>query len=403
MDSELSTSASNSDNDGHQGQIGGHQKRYSTSYNCARNFYENHDVVKHCLPIPIVCKTCQASLFKKETRGLCCRHGAIVLPKIPVPDELLHLFDDQSAEGKLFRENIRSYNHIFAFTSISISLDENLANAQQGVYTFRAHGEIYRKIGNLLMSLGDCPRFLQLYIYDIEHEIENRLLENESLDRSLLEKIKQILNVCNPFVFRFGQLAQQPDLENCRLVIKEQCAERRQYSLPTISQVAAILIGLDDMTEVTTRDIIVQTIRGHLLTVKEYYGYYDPLQLPFAHMGGIKIIGHIPIENLLHIRRDPSIFLRAGRLLQQYCVDNYVKIEIGRFRWISTRQKDRRSDLYQGLQDCLTAGKNNAGNVGDERMILLSSITGGRRDMYQRYLNAMVVVQKYEKPDKVFV
>jgi hypothetical protein len=55
------------------------------------------------------------------------------------------------------------------------------------------------------------------------------------------------------------------------------------------------------------------------------------------------------------------MLLNAGRLLQQYVVDNYVKIESGRLRWVKEHQGDIRSELYQGLHDALHVGETNAG------------------------------------------
>lgn len=49
-----------------------------------------------------------------------------------------------------------------------------------------------------------------------------------------------------------------------------------------------------------------------------------------------------------------------GRLLQQYVVDNYVKIESWRLRWIKENQSDIHDELYQGLQDALHVGETNA-------------------------------------------
>ncbi|XP_073020880.1 uncharacterized protein [Primulina eburnea] len=102
---------------------------------------------------------------------------------------------------------------------------------------------------------------------------------------------------------------------------------------------------------------------------------------------------------MLQIRENsPSLILRGGRLLQQYVVDNYVKIETQRLRWIRSNQRDIRSELYQGLQDCLHGGENHAGNIGT-RIVLPSSFGGSPRDMYQRYQDAMTLVQTYGKPD----
>lgn len=55
------------------------------------------------------------------------------------------------------------------------------------------------------------------------------------------------------------------------------------------------------------------------------------------------------------------MLLNAGRLLQQYVVDNYVKIESGRLRWIKENQSDIHAELYQGLHDALHVGETNAG------------------------------------------
>ncbi|XP_028095034.1 uncharacterized protein LOC114295050 [Camellia sinensis] len=95
---------------------------------------------------------------------------------------------------------------------------------------------------------------------------------------------------------------------------------------------------------------------------------------------------------------DQSLFLREGRFLQQYVVDNYVKIESYKLRWIRTHQNHIRAYFYQGLLDAVHAGENYGGNVG-RRTILPSSFVGSPRDMYQRYQDAMALVQKYEKPD----
>ena len=58
---------------------------------------------------------------------------------------------------------------------------------------------------------------------------------------------------------------------------------------------------------------------------------------------------------------DQSVILQAGRLLQQYVVDNYVKIETGRLRWIRNHQNNIRAEVYQGLQDALHEGQTHAG------------------------------------------
>ncbi|KAK8914463.1 hypothetical protein KSP39_PZI023643 [Platanthera zijinensis] len=116
-----------------------------------------------------------------------------------------------------------------------------------------------------------------MFIYDTEHEMENRLAENASLQTEMLVKIKPILNRYNPFIQTLRQLAQRSDIQDCRLLIRERPVADRQHTLPTASQVAVVLVGADDFMGSNDRDIYVQTTEGQLLNVKDYYGYHDPL------------------------------------------------------------------------------------------------------------------------------
>ncbi|KAL0449388.1 UNVERIFIED_CONTAM: hypothetical protein Slati_1495200, partial [Sesamum latifolium] len=84
----------------------------------------------------------------------------------------------QASKGRNFRKNIRAYNHVFSFTYMGVALDENLPAFNQGIYTFRAHGLIYHRIGSLLPPPGVRPRYLQMFIYDTENELEHRLQES---------------------------------------------------------------------------------------------------------------------------------------------------------------------------------------------------------------------------------
>ncbi|CAN6548323.1 unnamed protein product [Malus baccata var. baccata] len=230
---------------------------------------------------------------------------------------MVALFSDQTHEGRHFRINIDG----------------------RGIYTFRAQGALYHKIGGLLPHEGNRPRFLQAYIYIYKgrapHEVENRMCESEVLDRCVVEKIQQMLNNHNPF-----------------LILKEQPIDRRQYSLPSASQVAAIIIDGDDATIANGRDIMVETISGRLSHVRDYVGFYDPLQYPLL----------LPYGTYgwdVNIRDD------GGRAIT--CCDYYAYM----------------------LQVC---------SIG-RRIILPSSFVGSPRDMYQRYQDAMTLVQRFGKPD----
>jgi len=63
---------------------------------------------------------------------------------------------------------------IFSFTSPGAKLDKSFNNGK-GPPTFRIQGQSCHFIGSLLPMLGNAPKFAQFYIYDTEHEIQNRL------------------------------------------------------------------------------------------------------------------------------------------------------------------------------------------------------------------------------------
>ena len=85
--------------------------------------------------------------------------------------------------------------------------------------------------------------------------------------------------------------------------------------------------------------------------------------------------------------------LYCGRLLQQFVVDTYIKIESSRVDCMFHHNKELRADLYQGLMDSIQAGQQD-GNPVEKRIILASSFIGGPRDKIRRYLDAMALLRK---------
>ena len=256
------------------------RRNFRATHNSARNFRETATMIIPHLPNPKTCLHCNAWLFYHESLDICCCAGKITIPQVNPPPELLEIFLNTTREGKHFRKHIRSYNHIFSFTSCGVHIDERLATTGRGIYSFRAQGAIYHNIGGFYPDTGSRPHFLQLYIYDTEHELENRMLENPDLHETLVLKLQQILHRYNPFVHVFRQLALRLDIHDCSLLIKERPANQPQYNLPTASQVAAIIVGEDVESMVRGRDIKVETRAGNLMTIQETVGYYDPLQYP---------------------------------------------------------------------------------------------------------------------------
>lgn len=94
--------------------------------------------------------------------------------------------------------------------------------------------------------------------------------------------------------------------------------------------------------------------------------------------------------------RDGSLIVYYGRLMHQYAVDMWIKVEQQRLRFIETRQFILRRGMLEGLMDAINGEI--ARNIGNA-VILPPSFTGGPRDMHSQYMDAMAIVRAFGKPD----
>ncbi|GAA0157317.1 hypothetical protein LIER_14612 [Lithospermum erythrorhizon] len=72
-----------------------------------------------------------------------------------------------------------------------------------------------------------------------------------------------------------------------------------------------------------------------------------------------------------------------------------------RLSYLSNNQKSLRVDYYKGVVDSVVSGVRKGGKVGT-RVYLPPSFIGGPRDMRQRYLDSMSLVQAFGRPDIFF-
>jgi hypothetical protein len=132
------------------------------------------------------CSKCHAMVWSGETVGndsagntpevsICCMKGNITLPYTSQPPTLIkHLFSGIDPRSTNFISNLRTYNNMFSFTSFGGNVVKS-KNDGQGPPNFVISGQNYHRIGSLIPNEGDRPKFAQLYIYDTENEIQNRL------------------------------------------------------------------------------------------------------------------------------------------------------------------------------------------------------------------------------------
>ncbi|KAL3532811.1 hypothetical protein ACH5RR_006332 [Cinchona calisaya] len=180
-------------------------------------------------------------------------------------------------------------NNLFAFTSFGVKCDKNLSKRNKGIYTFRVQGQVYHFINDLIPN-KELIRNLQLYFYDTDHELINRMEGCPRPTEAILQKIMDCLQD-NPYAKFFRSLREVPNLDTYKIVLH--CipgVDQRVYNnKPTVSQVVAIWVEGEQNGEIDHRDIQVYTNGGHSQKIEYYYGCYDPLQyplmFPFGELG----------------------------------------------------------------------------------------------------------------------
>ncbi|CAN7131575.1 unnamed protein product [Brassica rapa subsp. narinosa] len=393
-----------------------------------------------------LCEHCNALMWYNERINkrrncippkfsMCCMHGKIELPPPPVlPQVLLDLLFRGDSESINFIENIRAYNSMFAFTSMDGEIDASVNNGR-GPFVFRFHGQNFHQIGSLLPEEGLPPAFTQLYIFDTENEVRNRISafsskrraqnsQSRTLRDDTMEAIKSMLDECNPYAKilrtardRFGDALQTSDVKI--ILISGRGTNEKTYNLPTTSEVAALFVG-DFDEEIDARDIIVETKGKKLTRISELHPAYLPLQYPLLFPFGEDGY-HID----LHLKRTTTtskkprskvsmreffayrIFVRynqfsalmfSGKLFQQFLVDGFTMIEVERIRYLKLNQKALRADKYNNVSAYASSGNQDSTKCG-KRIVLPSTYVAGARYMREKYMDAMAVCQTFGYPE----
>lgn len=208
-----------------------------------------------------------------------------MLKSTPVPADLYYLYKSRTDDAALFRRDIRRYNSHFSFTSLGVRLDKELSNMKGGVYTFRAQGQIYHWIDQLVPK-EDEAKYLQLYFYDTEQEADRRMHSAPYLEKNLVMRLMNILSI-NPYAQTFRSLGDLPTLENYRITLNTSSElDQRVYNAPTASQVAAIWVEGNDSHHSYEKSIVIHDKSEQPYSIKSYYPCYDPLSYALLFPNG---------------------------------------------------------------------------------------------------------------------
>ncbi|CAD6267493.1 unnamed protein product [Miscanthus lutarioriparius] len=164
-----------------------------------------------------------------------------------VLDELRRLFTSQTdMDTKYFGRNIRYFNTHFSITNMGVSIDRSLATAKGiGIYTFKAHGQIYHKLDQLVPGVRG-PHHMQLYFYDTYETMHHRIKRSPHLDAGVIRSILNIMQD-NPYVQILKSLGTLTNLDCYTIELNTSISvDQRRYNAPAMEQVAAIWFDRND-------------------------------------------------------------------------------------------------------------------------------------------------------------
>ena len=180
---------------------------------------------------------------------------------------------------------------MFAFTSLGAKIDTGV-NKGPGPYVFRINGQLHHRIGFLLPDEGASPVYAQLYIFDTENEVQNRISifdrhresdDGSQVDKQIVEGLVRMFDESNALVKSFraaGDLLVQSRCQPlCLRLLHDRSKNTPQYSAPAGSEIAALIVG-DFSEEKKSPDIIVQARGGGLKRISNLHANYMALQYP---------------------------------------------------------------------------------------------------------------------------
>ncbi|VDK42808.1 unnamed protein product [Cylicostephanus goldi] len=358
--------------------------------------------------------------------NLCCNFGNVNLDLFTnFPDFIRTLLTGNSNASKNFRQHIRSYNSALAMASMGAKVDTPRGG---GPYCYRIHGQVYHFVGPLDPEPGTRRQYGQLYILDTDDATAERLGNpaNEGCDPLTMRELTAWFHTHNEYAASFKMMGDIVAEEERKAQLEQRAApkirmifdsgrgfDRRRYNVPVTNEVAVVFVGEDNDVP-ATRSLAVHHKEKGLNPIQDIDGRCDPLTYPlFYPRGGLgwhvdltknaserirtRITQREFYSYLLSVRTTFNPLHYASKLLQQFAVDAYVKIEQNRLNYTRTHQKELRIDSYQGLMDHLAS--DDAHEPAGQRVILPATFQGGPRAMHQSYQDAMAIVARYGKPD----
>jgi hypothetical protein len=241
---------------------------------------------------------------------------------------------------------------MFAMTSMGTKVIESI-NDGHGPYVFKISGQVHHRIGSMIPTPGSHPGYAQLYLFDTEHEVSNRISVVSS-SRTLFHVneiivLIQMLDSYNSIVRLFHtaheRLVDNSDDHYSIRIFGDVDAHGDIFSFPVASEVVGLVVGEIGQTDVG-RDIIIEDGTSNLQQINErhrkFMSMQYPLLFPYGEDGFHDNIMYQTSTSMCHQKaimteyfsyrlhnraNDSNTPLRCGRGTQAYEVDAYCCVE----------------------------------------------------------------------------
>ncbi|KAJ8936716.1 hypothetical protein NQ314_012188 [Rhamnusium bicolor] len=199
---------------------------------------------------------------RQGVRLSCCKNGAVVVPGLRCPAEFRRLLTTDTPRHRLFLDNIRAANSLFAMASFKTSAPGRRVEGQ-GRWSFSICGQIYHfTVGVPATQELRAPVLSHYYYVDIDEVMQrrNQFLEGR-VDPDTIRMIEEVLRRDNRYIGAYMTMGEvlreerdRPDgagraVENVIIGFRRQGdvnVRNRQYDLPeSRSNIAAIFYGID--------------------------------------------------------------------------------------------------------------------------------------------------------------
>ncbi|KAL8156433.1 hypothetical protein AgCh_001501 [Apium graveolens] len=223
-------------------------------------------------------------------------------------DEVVDIESDNDAQGDVIGSNNDDVpvDDLELITPRRVDKFVNVHGG--GPFCYRQGGQNHHNMGSFKPIEGSKPQFCQLYFYDTDNEVDNRIFAIQSKNKNskdgtrpeIVQNLIKMFDEVSPLAKKFRQArdcSREEEIPELKILLKEsRSASRRPNHITPSSEVAVLLVGEND-PNIGDRDVILRLKHGGLERISFIHPLFMALQypilFPFAEDGFHKDIKYI--------------------------------------------------------------------------------------------------------------